>query len=822
MRWAKANEGGRSPAFWQMLAASIWLVSFLTYSFTLELPNNRPVHRDDLLPLVPLLLDLVDPAAPGPDDSPQAAALRQHSGWRYFPQRFDLFAVAAVILAAAWGIGHLLLRALRTPPTIRALERLVLAMGGGLTCLSLMTLGAGLAGGLSRPLLGAILAVGLGAECTLRWKDRRADLRTEGETGRIPWFWLIGLTPFLLTMLLGAALPSTDFDVNEYHFLGPKEFFQNGRIGFLPHNVYTSFPFHTEMLTLLAMVLRGDWYRGALAGKCVLMTLAPLTGLTLFVAGRRWFGTTAGLMAAFLYLSTPWTCRIATIAYVEGGLSFYLLIALFTLSLAVDWCPGATSESSDRTQTSNPPEGSSPAQIAQAEVWRPFLLLAGLFAGSAMACKYPGVVSVVIPLFAAVLWIGWRRRESDSQIPAKAIDGPRAAGPGGSRFRSARPALEFVLGVFVAIGPWLIKNTVETRNPVYPLLYTLFDGRDWDAELNAKWRNAHSARAFPLFDGDPTKMGLWYSLVDVAARNDWVNPLLFAAAGLTWFSVERRRQTWWLWLFAGYLFITWWLLTHRLDRFWVPMTPVLALLAGTGAAWLCRADQVPKNPPQPLALVWFGRGIWGLCLAVVTVVNLVLVTSALGGYNNFLLDMEIAERDAARITAPEIVLLNERLPAGSKVLAVGDAELFEARFPVIYNTVFDHSIFESWCADETSELPAGERPLRDTAAIRREFVAAGITHVYVNWHEILRYRTSYGYTDFVTPRRFAELVRRGVLGRAWTIPEALMPAEQLDHDPNNPRNRQEVDRFGPELISGSGQAAAFVTYQVFPVAPEKE
>lgn len=811
MRPAMANEGGRSPAFWQILAASIWLVSFLAFSFTLELPNNRPVHREDLLPLVPLLLDLVDPAMPGPDDSPQAATFRQHSGWRYFPQRFDLFAVAAVILAAAWGIGHLLLRALRTPPTIHALERLVLAMGAGLTCVSLMTLGAGLAGGLSRPLLGTILAAGLAAECTLRWRDRRVPLRAAGEADRIPWFWLIGLTPFLLTMLLGAALPSTDFDVNEYHFQGPKEFFQNGRIGFLPHNVYTSFPFHTEMLTLLAMVLRGDWYRGALAGKCVLMTLAPLTGLTLFVAGRRWFGTTAGLVAAFLYLSTPWTYRIATIAYVEGGLSFYLLIALYAVMLAVDCERGQAAQAVGGEGLPIPSVRSGP-----------FFLLAGLFAGSAMACKYPGVVSVVIPLFAAVLWMGWTRRGNGNQASATAIDSPRAAEPDGLRFRAARPALEFVLGVFVAMGPWLIKNTVETRNPVYPLLYTLFDGRDWDAELNAKWRNAHSARTFPLFDGDPTKMGLWYSLVDIAARNDWVNPLLFAAAALTWFSARERRRTRWLWLFAGYLFLTWWLLTHRLDRFWVPMTPVLALLAGTGAAWICRADSLTQNPNQSFALVWFGRGVWGLCLVVVTAVNLVLVTSSLGGYNNFLLDMEIAGRDVARITAPEIVLLNERLPAGSKVLAVGDAELFEARFPVIYNTVFDHSIFESWCADETSELPAGERPLRDTAAIRRELAAAGITHIYVNWHEILRYRTSYGYTDFVTPRRFAELERRGLIGRAWAIPEALMPVGQLDHDPENPRNRREVERFGPELIAGSGPAAAFVTYQVFPVQPEKE
>ena len=38
--------------------------------------------------------------------------------------------------------------------------------------------------------------------------------------------------------------------------------------------------------------------------------------------------------------------------------------------------------------------------------------------------------------------------------------------------------------------------------------------------------------------------------------------------------------------------------------------------------------------------------------------------------------------------------MNETLPKGSKVLCVGDQEVFDARFPVVYNTVFNPSIFE--------------------------------------------------------------------------------------------------------------------------------
>ena len=69
--------------------------------------------------------------------------------------------------------------------------------------------------------------------------------------------------PFVVAMILAAMLPSIDFDVLEYHLEGPKEYFQSGRISYLPHNVYTNMPFNVEMLHLLAMEVMGDWWWGA-------------------------------------------------------------------------------------------------------------------------------------------------------------------------------------------------------------------------------------------------------------------------------------------------------------------------------------------------------------------------------------------------------------------------------------------------------------------------------------------------------------------------------------------------------------------------------
>jgi hypothetical protein len=110
--------------------------------------------------------------------------------------------------------------------------------------------------------------------------------------------------------------------------------------------------------------------------------------------------------------------------------------------------------------------------------------------------------------------------------------------------------------------------------------------------------------------------------------------------------------------------------------------------------------------------------------------------------------------------------LNHVLPKGAKVLCVGEAEVFEARFPVVYNTVFDKSIFQEWLAASERGKKEGELPLKPINEIRARLHEQGITHIYVSWREIRRYRApgSYGYTDFVTPARFEQLVQAGVLG----------------------------------------------------------
>ncbi len=191
-------------------------------------------------------------------------------------------------------------------------------MGVGLNAVSLYVLCVGLAGGLRQPWLFFVPAIIVVAAAAARWGkycgsrvvDRgislfsREPTASASGTGDIKdtatrcvgprWLWLA--TPFVLAILLGAMLPPIDFDVREYHLEAPKEFYQQGRITFLPHNVYANMPLSSEMLSLLGMIVMGDWWYGALAGKTVIAAAAPITAIAIFAAGRRFFSTAAGVV----------------------------------------------------------------------------------------------------------------------------------------------------------------------------------------------------------------------------------------------------------------------------------------------------------------------------------------------------------------------------------------------------------------------------------------------------------------------------------------------------------------------------------------------
>ena len=772
------EAGSSAIGGWIPLLTAGWLIPYGLLFYCVEMPNSH-WHRLDLALLLPdLFFDLVfPPKQPG-----------VHSGWEFLGQRIPILLPAGFILMTAWSAGRLGLRGLTLLESVPRPTRMALCPGLGLSFVSLFTLLCGVLGVLNRTLfLGTFLIVVI-ADGTLTWARQRR--RFEGQPHRrcpttprmVAWSTIAAALPFLACMLLGAMLPSTDFDVKEYHLQGPKEFFLDGAVHWLPHNVYTSFPFLTEMLSLCGMVLRDDWYTGAQVGKTVLMAFAPIAAIGVFDVARRIAGPVPGAWAAVIYLSTPWTYRISIIAYTEGALCCYVVLTLLALFVFQDVinrrCNSRNSASDAGSQ--------SPLSDRHAQRWA---FVTGLLAGSAVATKYPGILLVTVPAGVLVLLASARGGSADSSRSSRVV----------------RHVLAYSLGVLLTFGPWMAKNTIETGNPVYPLLYSVFGGEDWDAELDLKWKDAHARPADTA-----------HGVADMLFENDWHSPLLWGFAPWALLTSASRGRVWLVAALVLWILAIWYLLTHRIDRFWVPVIPLLAVLAGIG---LHRILGLSFSPPNSIRfpVLSAGTGVISLALTGFALVyNFGFITSPLCGNNAYLMSLESA-RETTR--TPSIALIEQmRLPDTARVLFVGEAQVFDATFEHVYNTVFDHNLFEKF---SSKRIAQSEWMLLSNEEIRQNLRRAGITHLFVNWNEILRYRTTYGYTEFVTPERFRQLQERGIITELSLPPQLTLRAwEELDDS-----WKSEIEGRMPELKTEyqaeNERVAAMRKFQMFEAVLEE-
>ncbi|MFP6650501.1 MAG: hypothetical protein VB817_13615, partial [Pirellulaceae bacterium] len=515
----------------------------------------------------------------------------------------------------------------------------------------------------------------------LAWRNRpgleekRAEPLPGAGPGRkdlgVRWNWL--LLPLGLVIVLGAMLPPLDFDVREYHMQVPREWHQQGKITFLQHNVYGNMPLGVEILAHPAMAV----WPGELDW---------------------WWGSLVGktLVGCFAILTALMLLSLGTRLHSRrAGL------ASAVLYLSIPWIGLVSMNGLVEGALGFYLVAAFAALLAwQSGEGRRWPVMIGLLAGAAAACKYPGMLWGVLPATLGVLFLAPRRSHG---------------------------MLLFSLGVLVGCGGWYLKNLFLAGNPFYPLLDDWFSGSR-TAEQVSQWASAHRASTLSV-------TALVKALIDFCGRDSFQGMLLipFAIVGLA--GIRTNRGLRWTAYFAAFFLVTWWLLTHHLPRFWVPLLPFVALLSGAGAATLL------SRRPRLLASL----------LVISTLVGLPMISyrvpfESFGHDNRLLVSLTELRDGPARTGDPDDDMvfqvhrhLNRLLETDERVLLVGGATAFDLQVPVLYNTCFDRCLLE--------EMVKG----RSLTERRERLSEAGITHVFVQWSEISRYRKSYGFTDFITP-----------------------------------------------------------------------
>lgn len=541
---------------------------------------------------------------------------------------------AYLVSACGWGWGVV----------GRSPARGVTVTSIGLGWMGLLTLFLGLAGSYTVYTAWGMVAFGvvLGLTGWLRGR-REGCVRSDAATsvaGRIGWVvvFVVVLSAAwvcvsIMPGFLWKPMDPHPYDVLSYHLQIPREWYQAGRIIPLTHNAFSYFPMGMEMHYLAAMTLRGGPWAGMYL--CQMMTLAHGV-LTVLAVGhlacalgatpiRAWSGS-------LLVTGVPWVFQLSVVAYVETGVMLYTTLAVGWLLLGI--------------------------RTGNIRAW----WIVGICCGFACGIKYTAIPMTALLVVMIVL--------VQSSV--------------GRRF--ARVIIVLLACVVVA-SPWLIRNTVWTGNPVFPLATNLFGSAHFTQEQVSRYRAAHS----------PTDEE---SGLSARISNGWTRTLgdpqfgyviWIAGAGAVLFLMIRKTPTDGIVLgtmILGMLAI-WIGATHVVPRFITPVVPLLGLA-------------VALIPLPGLVAV----GLAGL--------NLLIGGYLVGGWLVPVLDL--ARQGLFRVSTPEL-LMNEQLESicrsGKRIALIGDAQAFF--YPVdagrlIYRTVFDVriprgvSLVDGWLGESVDSL----------------------------------------------------------------------------------------------------------------------
>ena len=328
-------------------------------------------------------------------------------------------------------LGARLLSLFRSAPDALA-ERALLSLGLGYVAFGYVVLLIGLVGQLytSRILAAALLCVavswtelGFLRRCLAALWARTSGGRLDSLSAALYGFVAV----WLLLGLLNALAPPgwQDWDGLSHHLAVPREYIRHHRIAYVPWTSHSNFPYATQMLFTVGLMLRGP-----AAAKLFHFAYAPLSLIALGALSRRFLPAGCGPFAAAVYCCIPIAGWLAGLAYVDLGVAFFTILAVhFLLAWALDG-------------------------EARGLGW------AGLACGLGMCIKMQMGMVLGAVLCLAVLAMVLRRE----------------------RLLVGVGRIAAAAGIAAAVcWPWYLKSFVWTGNPVYPFAYGLFGGHNFSA-----------------------------------------------------------------------------------------------------------------------------------------------------------------------------------------------------------------------------------------------------------------------------------------------------------------------------------------------------
>jgi len=446
------------------------------------------------------------------------------------------------------------------------MQDLMLALGLGWGLLMYMVFLLGVIGALYKAVILAVLVL-LVLVCLREIPTLCRDVKTLFSPGKseersiLTGLGATLLAIMLFLLLIIALAPTITHDAMVYHLNVPKIYANEHRIVEIPYNLFSNTVLNLGMLYTAALLIDEFILANLLHFVFGLGVLAFL-----YATARRNFGKTTAMLAVLILLFNPAVLNEMPIAYVDMGMAFYFLLCIYCLW---QW-----------------------RKEGDARWFGLLCVYAGIFAGIKYTSLH-GLVAICVMIVATAFFS--RERRTGRAIGAAAIFGA-------------------VVTLFVA--PYLVKNYLMTGNPVYPLMYGIFDGRWLEPRqvermlayvnmhgMGHDWRNLLALPWNITIHGHPG-----YATFDMVITPLWL--ILLPA-----FVFIRHKSPMLKWgaLACAVYFLSWAASTH-ITRYLMPIFPLLSLLCAHAVVSLTKEAGESSRPISQAfgavlvslcALIWF-------------------------------------------------------------------------------------------------------------------------------------------------------------------------------------------------------------------------
>jgi hypothetical protein len=470
---------------------------------------------------------------------------------------------------------------------------------------------------------------------------------------------------FASLTMCSTLTPPISRDALIHHLAIPKRYIAQHGIVDVPFSMPSYNPPFMEMLYTGSLLLSSD-------------ILAQLLHFFFYVGslfftyalGRRVLPRSMSMLAVLLFDSLPVVCRVSSFAYSDLGLTFFTLGGFFAI---LEW-------SGTRSKR--------------------WLILGAIMTGLAVCCKYNGFIVLVAIVLGIIFTLDrWR-------VPLKLMIG----------------VVAFFLLIATSVNtPWLVRNSLFTGNPIYPLAKDYL-GKPWlpDQPKLSQYQERKMLWGETLRDQISLPWNLSVKTTSKARYelDGVINPIFLVFLPVFVFSSPKTRSVKMMAGFCLLYFLLFWASSRVRLRYLIPIYPFLGIITSyTFYGW--------RTKGKKLFIV--------LAVSFSILLNLywLLVYTSSVNPMDFLTGKENREAFLTRHipSYPVFKYVNTSLPQNARVMFLYGGNYGNDAYYLDRDYFFD-----SRYLGYTGKIVIKKAATPEE--VRQEFSSMGITHLLINWQRL--------------------------------------------------------------------------------------